>query len=162
VAPLAADAVRAGKHAAIDHDAAARAGAEDCAEHDAAAARRAVGGLGKREAVGIVLESEFALEQSLEVGLERLAVVRGCIRILDQASRRRHGARQADSHRCTLAEFRFCVPDQCREMREGLLVAAVRRRRTAPQTLAAALIEDRQLGLGAADVHANAQHRAPQ
>ena len=62
VTPLTRNSVRPGENLAVHHDAAADARAENHAEHHCGAGRRAVGGLGEREAVGIVGEPDIALQ----------------------------------------------------------------------------------------------------
>src|ERR1043165_2835587 len=81
VPPFAGDALVAGQHAAVHHDAAAYAGAQDGAEHDARAAPRAVDRLRQREAAPVVGEAPLAPEPPLEVGLERPVVERRVVGI---------------------------------------------------------------------------------
>ena len=64
VSPLTRDRVGADDRAAVDHDASASAGTEDHAEDNACACARAVDGLRQREAIGVVLEANRALQRS--------------------------------------------------------------------------------------------------
>ena len=60
-------ALRPVQHLPVHHDAAAHAGAEDHAEDDLGARARAVGRLGQREAVRVVLDAHLAAERVLEI-----------------------------------------------------------------------------------------------
>src|SRR5438128_2580725 len=74
VTPFAGDRIRTDEHLAAHDDACADAGAENRAEDDLRAACRAVGSLGKREAIGVVGDPDLAREQQFEVRAYGLAV----------------------------------------------------------------------------------------
>src|SRR2546426_12349714 len=69
VSPFPRARVRPGKHAAVDHDAAADTGAENHAEDDLRALPRPIDRFGKREAIGVVLEPHLPFQHSLQIFL---------------------------------------------------------------------------------------------
>src|SRR6266516_1546417 len=104
MSPFAGDRVAPDEHLALDHDAGADTGTENHAEHHVRALPRAIDRLGKREAIGIVVQAHFAPERALEVLLERPADEPGGVRVLDEAgdARQRPGDADADAARANL------------------------------------------------------------
>src|SRR6516164_1465285 len=89
VSPLARDSVVAGHELPVDHDAATDTGAEDDAEHHTAVRTGAIDRLGKRKAVGVVLEPHRLAQSGREVAVERLPNQDGRVGVLDETRRRR-------------------------------------------------------------------------
>ena len=81
VSPFPGDAVGAGQQFAVHHNAAANAGAQDDAKHHAMAGTGAIGRLRQREAVGIVLDVNVAIESLHQVTQQRPPVQPGRIAV---------------------------------------------------------------------------------
>src|SRR5262249_35851410 len=149
------------ERAAADHDAAAHAGAEDHAEDDARAGRGAVGGLGEREAVGVVGDAHRAPEPRFEILPERPPVEPSGIAVADEPGRRRDRARSADADRAARAELGLGGGDEPADRLDGAGIIFARRRDAPAQqlALAAALAraERHDLDLGPAEVDAEAR-----
>ena len=150
MAPFAGDAVVAVQHRAVHHDAAAHAGAEDRAEHHRGARGGAVDRLRKRKAVGVVREAHFAVEAAFEVVLEAPAVEGRVVGVDHAAAARMNRARHADAHPAAPAGFFLGVEDHAGEFLQRDVVPGARGGRALPHDLAAAIVEYRDLDLGAA------------
>ena len=164
VPPLAGDPVGAGQRLPAQDDAAADAGAENDAENDFGALPGAVDRFREREAVGVVGQAHFALQQRLQVAAQRLAVQAGRVGVLDAAVQRRFGARRADADAAAPSEFAFRRFDEAGDRVQRRQIVALRRRHAPAQEFAAGaafgLFERDDLDLRAAEIDAEAQHGA--
>ena len=122
VAPLPGDLVGAVVDPPADHDSAADTGAEDDAEDGVVPLARAVDGLGQGEAVGVVGDSDRAVEARLEVGLEGVAVEPSGVGVLDQAGGAGDDAGDADPDGTGAAGLRLELGDQAGDGVEAGLV----------------------------------------
>jgi len=87
VPPLSGDRIRTGKNVTPNDDASTHAGTEYDAEDDLRVGTGTVGRLRQREAVGVVGDRDFAFEQRLEIGPDRLAVEANRVGAAQQAGR---------------------------------------------------------------------------
>ena len=156
VAPFAADRLGADQRLALDHDAAAHAGAQDDAEHDRPAAARAVGRLGDGKAVGVVRQPHLvALQQALEVAIERMAVQLRGVGVLDQAGGGRDRAGMADADAAARAHLGLELAHHGGHAVDGRFVAALRRRHAHAGAFLAAVVEDDALDFRAPEIDAD-------
>jgi len=156
VAPFAGDEIGAGPRPAVEGDPRAAAGAEDGREDDAPARAGAIDGLGQGEAVGVVLAADFATERATEIAIQRLAVERDGVGVLDEAVPGRNRAGNADAHGAALAQGGFRLVHQSGEGRHDGVVARGRRVRPLAIELLAAVAERDDFRLGAAEIDADA------
>src|SRR5450759_14460 len=152
--PLSRNRIRASEDFPMRNDTAADARAEDHAKHHFRACRCAVGGLGKREAVGIVGEPHFALQERLQVEPQRLANQPGRVCILDQACRTRFRAWNADADRTPLSQFVFGCVDKAGHRLHCVPVVVPGRRHTAAQEFRTVVRQRDDLDLGATQIDA--------
>jgi hypothetical protein len=170
--PFTGDGIGAGQYLAVDDDAAAHTRAENHAEHHRCTRTRAIGRFGQREAVGIVGDAHFALQQCFQIAFERLADQTGRVGILDQAAAARFGAgdANADTRHRTASAVRvdtvpsaaalghnslFCRSDQVGHHLQRRFVIALRRRHALAQQHFATIAQRDDFDLAAAEVDAN-------
>ncbi len=160
VPPLARDPVAPGDHAPVHGDSAAAPRPDDDAEHRAAPGPRAVHRLAQREAVGVVLDPHLPPERLAEVAVEGVADQGLGVGVLDQAGRRADDAGDADAHARAHPRLALRGRHEIAYRRHDPRILA-RGRRPAPQPHGAGLVEDRDLRLGAAQVHADSPRHGP-
>jgi len=152
VAPLSRDAVWADADVPVDGDASAAAGAQDDGEDQFSPCGGAVGGLGDGEAVGVVGAPDGSAECGEQVALKRLAVEPGGVGVLDQASGRDNGSRDAQADGAGGAGALFEIVDDLNDGCDGGGVVVLRGGNAEPGQLQAGGIEGQAFDLGAAEV----------
>ena len=156
VTPLARDRIGPAQWLALDDDAAAHPRAEYHAEHDVRPGRRSIGQLGYRKAVRIVLNPHRALQRGSDVAVEGTSVQAGAVGVLDQAGRRRDGARYADPDRSSRARLPFDRRHQPHDRRNGAFIVAGGSGDAPASDFPVAFAQGYAFDLGTADIYPDA------
>ncbi len=130
-------------------------GSNNDTKHHRRSGRSSVGRLGQRETVGVVAESQWLSDESLQILMQRFAVEPDRVGVLHQAGRRGNGAGDANANRAGLPELTQEGCCQVRNDAKGCIVVAARCRYSAAQTHVSLIIQGEGLNLGAADVEAD-------